>query len=92
MCARSAAAISVSMGYGFGSLVASYKEYEDAAVALVRQATPQDTRPRRYPGAGGIPPPRSIRSQENGDKVTVTNWVAQAQQLYANMLETKVLT
>ena len=61
MCSRTSAATAVSLGRGFGPLVASYKEYEDLAVALASPAVRQHvegSEAEKHPGAWGEPPPR----------------------------------
>jgi hypothetical protein len=72
MCSRASAATAVSLGRGFGPLVASYKEYEDLAVALASPTVSTHAEPKqveKHPGAWGAPPPRwdvSARSAGTG--------------------------
>ncbi len=61
MCSRASAATAVSLGRGFGPLVASYKEYEDLAVALASPTVSKHAeagQAEKHPGAWGTPPPR----------------------------------
>ena len=53
MCARAAAAAAVSLGRGFGPLVASFKEYEDRAVSLATTPDGGDGDAKRQVAAAG---------------------------------------
>jgi len=79
MCARAAATTAVALGHGFAPLVASYKEYEDHAVALA--SGPPPAAPRWRDGATGAPPPRWARGARAVGGA-VAQWATEAEALY----------